>query len=208
MSSETVGVLNYEAGNLTSVETALRHLGADYLVSADPEELGACSRLIFPGVGEARAAMRALHAAGLDRFLREYAASGAPLLGICLGCQIVLESTEENETECLGIVSGRSLRFPGGAGLKIPHMGWNSVRHGGAHPLFKDIPEETSFYFVHSYYPTLADRCWEIGATDYGITFTSAFARANLFAVQFHPEKSGRWGLQMLDNFLAIEGGE
>ena len=208
MSGGTVGVLNYEAGNLRSVETALRHLDADYMVSAEPEKLAACSRLIFPGVGEARAAMRALHSAGLDRFLREYAASGAPLLGICLGCQIVLDSTEENETECLGIVPGRSLRFPSDTGLKIPHMGWNSVRHGGAHPLFAGIPEDSSFYFVHSYYPAIAENGMEIGATDYGITFTSAFSRGNLCAVQFHPEKSGRWGLRLLANFLTLEGGE
>jgi glutamine amidotransferase len=207
MTHGTVGVLNYEAGNLTSVETALRHLGAHYLVSSDPEELKRCERLIFPGVGEARAAMRALQSASLDSFLAEYHASGRPLLGICLGCQIVLEASEENATECLGLVAGTSRRFPEDRGLKIPHMGWNSVAITQQHPIFDGIPDESSFYFVHSYYPQLQDRSLELGSTEYGISFSSAFARDNLCAVQFHPEKSGPRGLQLLTNFLSMEGG-
>jgi glutamine amidotransferase len=202
----TVGVLDYEAGNLTSVETALRHLGASYVVSSSPEELEGCGRLIFPGVGEARAAMRSLRNSGLDELLRKYAASGAPLLGICLGCQIVLSATEENGTECLGLVPGRAVRFPPDSGLKIPHMGWNTVRQSGNHPLFRGIPDETSFYFVHSYYPQLDDPSMEIGGTGYGLAFSSAFAAGSLCAVQFHPEKSGKWGLQLLSNFLVMEG--
>jgi glutamine amidotransferase len=207
MRGRTVGVLDYEAGNLTSVETALKHLGARYRVSADPEELKRCDQLIFPGVGEARAAMRALQRSGLDRLLRDFATGGAPMLGICLGCQIILTATEENDTACLDILPGTVRRFPADAGVKIPHMGWNTVSHGESHPLFQEIPEEASFYFVHSYYPALRDAGMEIGRTHYGIGFSSAFARENLLAVQFHPEKSGRWGLKLLENFLKLSGG-
>lgn len=204
MYMDRVGVVDYAAGNLTSVETALKRLGADFAVSGLPDELDRTERLIFPGVGEARAAMRELEKRRLDGFLRRYVASGRPVLGICIGCQIVLSLSEENETPCLDIVPGRVRRFPYDMGLKVPHMGWNEVRQRGVSPLFDGIPDGSSFYFVHSYYPQPERQEETIGTTDYGIEFVSAFSRNNLYAVQFHPEKSGELGIRLLSNFLSI----
>lgn len=201
-----VGVVDYDAGNLTSVKTALKYLQAEYVVSSEPAELDKTDRLIFPGVGEARAAMRNLQSRGLDRFLHEYFSSGRQMLGICLGSQIVLTDSEENSTPCLGLVPGTARRFSRTSGLKVPHMGWNQVRTARTSVLFKDIPEGSSFYFVHSYYPDPEDESTVAATSDYGITFTAALQLDNLHAVQFHPEKSGKWGLQLLQNFLSRAG--
>jgi glutamine amidotransferase len=201
------GVVDYDAGNLTSVSTALGFLGADFIVSKDPEVLMKCDRLIFPGVGEAAYAMNILEERGLDTFLRDFAASGRPLLGICLGCQIILSRSEERDTGCLGILPGEALLFPSDTGLKVPHMGWNSLSITAAHPLFRGIPEGTSFYFVHSYYPRPEPE-YTIAECDYGIRFSAAFAKDNVAAFQFHPEKSGPFGLRLLKNFLAWKCGE
>ena len=204
MSTEMkVGVVDYEAGNLRSVETALKRLDARYGIYASPEELLSCDALIFPGVGEARSAMGVLGRRGLDQAIREFVASGRPLFGICIGCQILLDHSEEGDTPCLGVVPGRVKLFSGANGLKVPHMGWNSVEHGGRHPVFASVPDGASFYFVHSYYPLVDDPALEIGSCEYGEHFSAAYARDNLVATQFHPEKSGRHGLQMLANFLA-----
>jgi len=197
-----IGIIDYNAGNLKSVETALTYLGGDFFVSSDPSELSKCDKLIFPGVGEARSSMKVLQSCGLDVFLQEYFKKGNPILGICLGCQIILDSSEERDTDCLGLIKGRSRAFSTEMGLKIPHMGWNQVKQSEKHYIFKDIPDNSSFYFVHSYYPEPEDQNICIGKTDYGITFSSAFCLENLIAVQFHPEKSGPHGLQMLDNFI------
>ncbi|WP_020612789.1 imidazole glycerol phosphate synthase subunit HisH [Sediminispirochaeta bajacaliforniensis] len=202
-----VGVIDYDAGNLASVSTALRFLGADFIVSPDHRELDRCDRLIFPGVGEAFHAMHVLRERSLDTLLQRYAASGRPLLGICIGCQLVLDHSEERDTDCLGIIPGKVLLFPERKGLKVPHMGWNSVRFcGDIHPLFSGIPDGTSFYFVHSYYPQV-DRSLTIAECDYGETFSAAFARDNIAAMQFHPEKSGPFGLRLLKNFLSWNPG-
>jgi glutamine amidotransferase len=184
------------------VETALRSLGADFHISDRPEELRSVDKLVFPGVGDAGAAMRTLRQYHLDELILEFAKSGRPLLGICLGSQIVLRSSEERETECLGLVLGSVRRFPRDGALKVPHMGWNTVRPVNGSPLFHGIPAEASFYFVHSYYPEPEARDAVMAETDYGITFASGVARDNVWAVQFHPEKSGTWGLQLLSNFL------
>ena len=198
-----VGVVDYDAGNLTSVKTALKFLQAEYVVSSDPAELDQTDMLIFPGVGEARAAMRNLQSRGLDRFLHDYFCSGRQMLGICLGSQIVLTDSEENRTSCLRLIPGTARRFSRSSGLKVPHMGWNQVRTVRGSVLFKDIPEGSSFYFVHSYYPDPEDESAVVATSDYGITFTAALQLDNLHAVQFHPEKSGKWGLQLLQNFLS-----
>ena len=201
-----IGVVDYEAGNLKSVETALHSLEKDYdfssVVSDNPETLLKADKLIFPGVGEARAAMRVLVKRGLDQVIRDFIATGKPVLGICIGCQIVLSRSEESDTECLGIVDGTSLLFPTEPGLKVPHMGWNQVFHDERHPLFEGIPSGASFYFVHSYYPAPVDSSVEISWSEYGIRFTSGLQKDNLTAFQFHPEKSGRYGLKMLANFI------
>ena len=204
---EKVGVVDYAAGNLTSVETGLRRLGVQYVVSGSPVDLADCDRIIFPGVGEARAAMRELRVRGLDVFLPKFADSGKPLLGICIGAQIILSLSEENDTRCLDMLPGRVVRFPDGSGLKVPHMGWNEVEQTGDSILFRGIPDGSSFYFVHSYYPR-PDRSDDVlGRTEYGVSFVSAFGRGNLYAVQFHPEKSGEWGITLLSNFLEAPAG-
>lgn len=198
-----IGVVDYEAGNLKSVETALGALEAEYVVCADPDALRSCDAIIFPGVGEAGSAMGVLKTRGLDQVLAESVERGKPLFGICIGCQILLDHSEEGDTPCLGLVPGRVKLFSGRGGLKVPHMGWNSVEHGGRHPIFTGVPDGASFYFVHSYYPLVEDRKLEIGTTEYGERFSAAYARENIVATQFHPEKSGRFGLKLLENFIA-----
>lgn len=197
------GVVDYDAGNLTSVETALRYLQADYVVSAHPEELTTCDRLIFPGVGDAGSAMEVLRRRGLDQMLRDFSGSGKLVLGICLGAQIVLEQSEESDTACIGLIPGRAVRFPTDAGAKIPHMGWNAVVPVQPHTLFSQVPPEASFYFVHSFYPVPEHEQFILSRTTYaGLDFASAIQRENIWAVQFHPEKSGRFGLAMLQSYL------
>jgi len=200
----TVGLIDYKAGNRKSVENALNHLHVAFRVIERPEELVHVDKIIFPGVGEARAAMEVLAERGLDQGLRGAAASGVPLLGICIGCQLFLDRSEERDAECLGIVGGTSRRFPSSIGLKIPQIGWNQLFHLGRHRLFEGIPDGGSFYFDHSYYPDPADRALTIGETEYGLPFVSAYARDNVLAVQFHPEKSGPYGLRLLSNFAEM----
>jgi imidazole glycerol-phosphate synthase subunit HisH len=200
-----VGIVDYDAGNLRSVELALRHLDIDYVLSADPADLEGVDRLVFPGVGEARSAMDVLGKTRLGKLIVDFALSGRPLLGICLGCQILMTESEERQTKCLDIFQGKVRRFDRAAGLKIPHMGWNQVWHRSRHAIFDRIPDGASFYFVHSYYVEPASGDIEISDTDYGLSFTSGVARGNVIAFQFHPEKSGKHGLQLLDNFFRLE---
>ena len=199
-----VGVVDYEAGNLRSVETALRAIDADYVVSDRPEPLLATDRLVFPGVGDAKAAMDVLERSGLADAVRSFFETGKLILGICVGSQIVLDASEENNATCLGLVPGTARRFPGDMGLKVPHMGWNQVDNTEGHALFDGIAPGTSFYFVHSYYPDPDHAEHRLATTDYGITFAAGVQRENLMAVQFHPEKSGEAGLRLLGNFLAM----
>jgi glutamine amidotransferase len=203
-----VAVVDYRAGNLRSVELALRHLGADFACTRRPEELGSARRLIVPGVGEARAAMEVLETDGLAQAIREFTASGRPVLGICLGAQVIFERSEERDARCLGLLAGTVRRFPSSlpsAGLKIPHMGWNRVFRRTAHPLLAGIPDGAFFYFVHSFYPQPADPGLVLADCDYGLRFAAGVGRGNLAAFQFHPEKSGADGLRLLANFLAWE---
>lgn len=198
-------VIDYRAGNLRSVETALRHLGADFRITERPEEVLRADRLIVPGVGEARAAMEVLEPGGLAAAVREFVASGRPTLGICLGTQVIFERSEERDTPCLGILPGTVRRFPPtmrAAGLKVPHMGWNRVFARGAHPLLAGVPDGSYFYFVHSYYPQPADQVMVLAECEYGLRFAAGVGRGNLAAFQFHPEKSGEPGLRLLANFL------
>jgi imidazole glycerol-phosphate synthase subunit HisH len=206
--SGRVVVLDYGAGNLRSVENALRHLGASYLVSARPEDLDAAEAAIFPGVGEAAASMAELARTGLDDAMRRYLASGRRMLGICIGCQVIFDRSEERDTRCLGLFPGVVRRFPSGSGLKVPHMGWNAVHFTRSHPVFAGIPQDSSFYFVHSYYPDPEEAGFVAATTEYGITFAACLARRNLVACQFHLEKSGPVGLRLLQNFLAWNGEE
>jgi glutamine amidotransferase len=171
-----------------------------HFVSNDSDELNKADKLIFPGVGEARSAMDALMRAGLTNWLKEVT---APFLGICLGMQLLLEHTTERATDCLGIISGTNERFNGvQSQLKVPHMGWNQVQQNGKDPLFSGIISGENFYFVHSYYAPIV--LATIGTTDYGVQFTSAMHQKNFYGVQFHPEKSGKAGLQVLKNFVEL----
>lgn len=208
-----IAILDYRAGNLTSVERALKHLGFPCAVTDSHEEIRRADRIIFPGVGAAGKSMENLIRLGLDRMLRERLEAGVPVLGICVGLQVLFDSSEENNgTRCLGILPGsvrlfpRQMRGTSGETLKIPHMGWNAVHFHTAHPVFSGIPEGSEFYFVHSYYPDPADAAHIAGSTEYGIDFTCAVAHRNLAAVQFHPEKSGPPGLQILRNFCQWDG--
>jgi glutamine amidotransferase len=199
---DRIVVVDYKAGNLKSVENALAALGADFIVTGNPGDLRNYDRLVFPGVGEASSAMKTLKSTGLDSAIVEFRRTGKPMIGICLGSQIVLSRSEEGDTECLGLVDGSAVRFSPTLGLKIPHMGWNQVCHRNRHFIFRDIPENSSFYFVHSYYPKPDSTDSVIGETEYGIVFASALTSGNLVATQFHPEKSGKKGLKLLSNFL------
>ena len=207
-----IGIVDYRAGNLTSVARALQSLNVPCVVTDRADELSRAERVIFPGVGAAGEAMRNLRGTGLAGCIRDLFESGKPLLGICLGTQVIFEySEEDNRTECLGIIPGGVMRFPEGMTeqgdlLKIPHMGWNRVAFRGNHPVFAGIPGNAEFYFVHSYYPAPSDASDIAGETDYGIRFASAVSRKNLVAVQFHPEKSGRFGLKILENFSCWDG--
>jgi glutamine amidotransferase len=195
-------VIDYQSGNLRSVAKALESVGVTPLVTGDPARLESADGLILPGVGSGPAAMAALRERGLVEPLRRFAASGRPFLGVCLGLQLLLERTEEGNAPCLGILRGQVRRLP--AGLKVPHMGWNGVQFRKPHPLFRGIPQDTHFYFVHSYYADPVDQEGVAGVTEYGIPFCSVYARDNLVATQFHPEKSGLLGLRVYENFVAF----
>jgi glutamine amidotransferase len=202
----SIAVVDYDAGNLRSVETALKRIGLDYQISANPAEIRTAKRVIFPGVGQAGHAMQVLQERGIADALRDRVQAERPVLGICLGCQIVLSTSEEGNVDCLDLIPGCAVRFPVAGGstdwqLKVPHMGWNEVQHDESHWLFQGIPSGVSFYFVHSYYPRLQDDAHSIAQTDYGLRFTSAMERGSLVAVQFHPEKSGEYGIRMLENY-------
>ncbi|MEE8589782.1 MAG: imidazole glycerol phosphate synthase subunit HisH, partial [Spirochaetia bacterium] len=169
--SEPLIVVDYGSGNLRSVETALRFLGAEFRISDSPEEVLAARRLIVPGVGEARAAMEELSASGLGQAIEAFWRGGRPLLGICLGCQIIFDLSEERGTACLGLLPGRVERFSSERGRKVPHMGWNRVYQARSHPLFAGLADGAFFYFIHSYYPIPKDERVVIGECEYGLHF-------------------------------------
>ncbi len=202
-----ISVIDYQAGNLTSVERALRHLFLPCRVTDDPEVALRSDRLIIPGVGAAGQAMKVLGQRGLDQAVKAFFRSGKPMLGICLGTQIIMKFSQENQTPCLGILDGEVRRFPDphldpeGRVLKIPHMGWNRVQWTRSHPVLSGVSGEAYFYFVHSYYPLPAEEQCVLGRTVYGFPFPSALAFQNLVAFQFHPEKSGPAGLALLQAF-------
>jgi glutamine amidotransferase len=202
-----IAIIDYNAGNLTSVKRALDHLNVESTISSDPTVLRSAERLIFPGVGHAATAMTMLRERGLDIVLREAFAAGMPVLGICLGAQIILSRSEEGDTPGLGIIEGTVPRFTfADPSLKIPHMGWDTVRLIRRHPVVRDVKPGDEFYFVHSYYPLPSDRRAVIGVGDYGIEFPAIIGRDNLIALQFHPEKSGGAGLGILKNFSTWDG--
>jgi glutamine amidotransferase len=201
-----VVIVDYQAGNLTSVERALEALGATPRVTEDPDIVAHASRVVFPGVGAAGKAMHTLRERHLDQALLKAFERGVPIMGICLGAQIILDNSDENNALCLGLLPGRTRALPLQTGLKIPHMGWNQVRFVRRHPVFQDLPPDAEYYFVHSYFPDPAEPSMVVGVTEHGVAFPSVVACKNLVATQFHPEKSGRFGLNILENFLAWDG--
>jgi glutamine amidotransferase len=201
-----ITIIDYKAGNLTSVKRALDHLGIENRITADPEVVRASERIIFPGVGHAGAAMWVLKERGLDSALKDAFIQGTPILGICIGCQIILSHSEEGDTPGLDIIPGSCTRFKlQDTSLKIPHMGWNAVTVTQPHPVLAHLRPGDEFYFVHSYYPRPTDPGKVFATCDYGITFPVAVGMDNLFAVQFHAEKSGPVGLELLKNFSRWE---
>jgi imidazole glycerol-phosphate synthase subunit HisH len=205
-----IAIVDYKAGNLTSVAAALAHLGHRCEITDRPEKVRAADRVILPGVGAAGATMENLRALGLDECLRnDVAKAGTPFLGICIGIQVLFtHSDEDGGVDCLGIVSGRVVKFPSaidGRPLKVPQIGWNRVHQERAHPIFVGVSDNTHFYFVNSYYPVADDQAAVVGSSDYGVPFAAAIARDNVIATQFHLEKSGAAGLRMLDNFCRMK---
>ena len=215
--NSTVAVVDYGMGNLRSVSQAVAHAARDtdvrVIVTANPEEVWAADRVVLPGQGAMRDCMRELHDSGLREAVL-HAAAHKPLMGVCVGMQMLLDHSEEQDTPGLGLIPGRVVRFrlegrhqPDGSRFKVPQMGWNRVFQarssaGAAHPVWAGVPDGAWYYFVHSFYATPRDARHAAGETDYGGRFTCAVARDNIFATQFHPEKSAEHGLALYRNFL------
>ena len=200
-----IGIIDYDAGNMKSVEKALQFLGEETVVTRDREKLLSADHVILPGVGSFGDAMERLSEYGLIPVIHEIVDAGTPFLGICLGLQLLFESSEESpDVHGLGLLPGKILRIPPAEGLKIPHMGWNSLHFPRKGRLFKGLPEETYAYFVHSYYLQAEDPEIVAAETTYGVTIHASVEKDNLFACQFHPEKSSTAGLSMLKNFASI----
>ena len=213
--SSSVAVIDYGMGNLHSVAKALEHTGCvdSVIVTHEPEKILAADRVVLPGVGAIRDCMGEIKRLGVDQMIRE-AIKSKPFLGVCVGKQALMDYSEENEgTECLGILPGQ-VKFFGdnlvdeqtGSELKVPHMGWNQVHQEKAHPLWQGIGQDARFYFVHSYYVATADESYLAGSARHGVSIAAALAHENIFAAQFHPEKSQHDGLQLYANFLEWDG--
>lgn len=201
-----IAIINYRAGNLTSVERALLHLGIECRITDNYDEILAAQRVIFPGVGAAGKAMETISELKLDKAIHAVIDKGTPFMGICLGTQIILSHSEEDGgTPCLNLIEGQVKRFED-QGLKIPHMGWNSITVCHEHPMLEGVDKDAQFYFVHSYYPSPEKEQDSVAKTEYGTSFSSVLAHANIFATQFHPEKSGPQGLRILENFSRWDG--
>jgi glutamine amidotransferase len=202
-----IKIVDYKAGNLTSVKRALDYLDIPCRIVSTGEELRDAERIIFPGVGHATTAMEILKERGFDVALREAFEQGVPILGICVGAQIVLSHSEEGDTSCLGLIAGDCPLFRlTDKSLKVPHMGWNEIVVTQPHYILKDVKKGDEFYFVHSYYPCPSDASNVFAVCEYEVTFPAAIGHGNLFATQFHPEKSGRIGLALLRNFSHWNG--
>lgn len=208
----TLAIVDYGMGNLRSVSQAVLHVAADsglqVVVTSRPEQVRAAERVVLPGQGAMRDCMRELRDSGLREAVLE-AACGKPLMGVCVGMQMLLDYSEEQDTPGFGLIAGRVVRFrlegqrqPDGSRYKVPQMGWNRVHQARPHPMWSGVPDDTWFYFVHSYYAEPSDRRHSAGETEYGVRFTSAVATDNIFATQFHPEKSSADGLALYRNFL------
>ena len=202
-----ITIINYEAGNLTSVKRALDYLKIESEITSDPGKIANAVKIIFPGVGNAASAMAMLKKSGIDNAIKKAYSKGTTILGICLGTQIILSRSEEENTQCLGLIDGVCPKFNlKNKMFKIPHMGWNRINLLKKHFIFKDFPENAEVYFVHSYYPLPDDKSNIYAVTEYEIEFPSVIGKDNLIATQFHLEKSGEIGLQILKNFSSWDG--
>jgi len=201
--NEMIVVIDYGAGNLRSVVNAVNRWGYRAKITSIPREILAAQAVILPGVGAAADTMHSLEELGITNVIRQLIQQRRPLFAVCVGLQILLSGTEEGGWhECLGVIPGKVRRLP--EGLKIPHIGWNQVKQRLTHPIFEGIPDEANFYFVHSFYANPEDISVVAGTTNYGISMCSMLIKDNLVATQFHPEKSGEYGLKMYANFLKI----
>ncbi len=201
-----IAIIDYDAGNLKSVEKALLFLGEECVVTRNFREIEGADKVILPGVGSFGEAMAQLKKYELDRVIREVTAAGTPFLGICLGLQLLFEGSDESEgVEGLRLLKGHILRIPAASGLKIPHIGWNSLKLSHDGSLFRGLPEEPYVYFVHSYYLKAAEETIVTASTEYGVHIHASVEKGNIFACQFHPEKSGTVGLTILKNFAALK---
>lgn len=202
-----VAIIDYGAGNLMSVKKALDYIGAENEITMDKDKILSASHIILPGVGSFGDAMKSMESRGLIETVKAAALSGKPFLGICLGLQLLFsESGESKGVDGLSLLNGEIVSIPKNMGLKVPHIGWNSVSIKQKDGVFKDIPDESYFYFVHSYYLKNADENDVAATAEYGVNIQCAVQRGNLCATQFHPEKSGEAGLKLLKNFVALEG--
>lgn len=200
-----VAVIDYDAGNIKSVENALHYLGEEAVITRDKDTILGADRVILPGVGAFGDAMEKLRTYELDKVIQEVVVQNTPFLGICLGLQLLFESSEESEgVEGLGILKGKVIRLPEESDLKIPHIGWNSLKYPNHGRLFAGIAEDSYVYFVHSYYLQAQDPSIVTAATEYGTLIHASVEQGNVFACQFHPEKSSEVGMQILKNFLTI----
>ncbi len=203
-----IKIVDYGMGNLRSVQKAFEKLGAEAAICANPAELAGAEKLVLPGVGAFRDAIHELRRTALDNPVRDHIAAGRPFFGICLGLQLLFDvSYEDGAWEGLGIIPGKVVRFTDQPDLKIPHMGWNTLEIAGSHRLFEGIANGSSVYFVHSYYVVPKDESLIAARSEHGTVFTAAIARDNLFATQFHPEKSQAVGLKLLSNFAKLKAG-
>lgn len=202
-----VVIIDYDAGNLRSVQRACAEVGSDAIISKDPLQISRARRIIFPGVGAAGSAMRSIKKYGIDEILLECYGLGVPIFGICMGMQISLSHSEENDQKTIGIIEGDVRRFDiHNKELKVPHMGWNELKVVKPHPILKDVSVGDEFYFVHAYYPVPQNNDHVFGKAQYESDFCCVLGRENFFGTQFHPEKSGRIGLKLLSNFLDWDG--
>lgn len=200
-----IAIIDYGAGNILSVQKALDHIGCENVVTSDAAVIAAADGAVLPGVGSFGDAMQHLREGHLVESVRAFTASGKPFLGICLGLQVLFDSSEESPgAEGLSLMPGRVRKFPSDAGLKIPQIGWNSIRYDRDCPLFKGLSDNPYVYFVHSYYLEAADEGVVSAVAEYGIPYHAAVWKDNVFATQFHPEKSGSVGLRMLRNFAEL----
>ena len=200
-----IAIIDYDAGNIKSVEKAMQLLGQEVIITRDRETIMNADKVILPGVGAFGDAMSKLRQYGLDEVIRDVTAKGTPFLGICLGLQLLFERSDETPgVEGLGILKGEILRIPDKEGLKIPHMGWNSLKFQNNGRLFKGIPEDSYVYFVHSYYLKAAEEEIVTATADYTTTIHASVEKDNVFACQFHPEKSSKYGLKILENFAKL----